>query len=308
MKQSIRQTMFFGMLAMLLSPLSLSATTNPSFDCSKAKTESEKMVCSDPELARLDRELNRVYMLAYNNSALDKTGKRYLRAGQVGWIKGRDETWKVEDKKRYVTELYAFRIAEILQKYPASRAANNKGISSGPTTYDCSGKVLEAYYVQSTPPIGITYFKGNLRGPFYQRPAASGTKYRMDYSNGMSIELWSKGKEAMFTTIEGDKLQCLEVQAANAQEKSASQGSVTFPDIENYPLLKKANALFMEKLFGTMQADCPGGAAGRRFPLAEPEYNTKRKRNLEAFQSALSDFTPKRAAEMDILLQGKSIL
>ena len=309
MKQSINKTMFLGMLAILLSPLSLSATTtNPSFDCNKAESESEKMVCSDPELARLDRELNRVYMLAFNNSALDKTGKRYLRAAQVGWIKGRDETWKVEDKKRYVTELYALQIATILQKYPASRAANSKGISSGPTTYDCSGEVLEAYSVQSNSPMGFIYFKGNLSGPLSRVPAASGTKYRTEYSNGMSLELWSKDKEAIFTTIEGDKLQCREVQSGDAQEKSAPQGSATFPDIENFPLLKNTYTLFMEKFLATMQADCPRGAAGRKFPLAEPEYNTKRKRNLKAFQSALSDFTPKRAAEMDILLQGKSIL
>jgi len=309
MKQSIRKTMFVVVLAILLSPLSLlAATTNPSFDCNKAESESEKMVCSDPELARLDRELNRVYMLAFNNSALDKKGKRYLRAEQVGWIKGRDETWKVEDKKRYVTELYVLQIATLLQKYPASRVANNEGISSGPTTYDCSGEVLEAYYVQSNSPMGVIYFKGNIQGPLSRVPAASGTKYRIDYSNGMSLELWAKGKEAMFTTLEGDKLQCREVQAADAQEKSASQGSATFPDIENYPLLKNANALFMEKLLGTIPADCPEALSGRKFPLAEPEYSSKRKRSLKAFQAALSDFTPKRAAEMDILLQGKSIL
>ncbi|MEA3468939.1 MAG: amidase family protein [Thermodesulfobacteriota bacterium] len=309
MKQFISKMMFFVMLAMLLSPLSLSAgTTNPSFDCTKAESESEKMVCSDPQLARLDRELNRVYMLAYNNSALDKTGKRYLRAGQVGWIKGRDETWKVEDKQRYVKELYVFRIIEILKKYPASRAADSEGISSGPTTYDCSGEVLEAYYVQSDPPMAMIYFKNHPYVPLYRVPSASGAKYAVEDYHGISMEFWAKGKEALFTTFEGQTLQCREVESADAPEKSASLDSASFPDIENYPLLKNANALLMGRVIETMRADCPGGAAGRKFPLAEPEYNSKRKRSLEAFQSALSDFTPKRAAEMDTLLQGKSIL
>jgi len=309
MRQSSNRRMFFAVLAMLLSPLPLSAeSTAPSFDCAKAEEEAEKMVCSDPQLARLDRELNRVYMLVYNNSALDKTGKRYLRAEQVGWIKGRDETWKVEDKKRYVTELYVFRIAEILKKYPASRAAASEGISSGPTTYDCSGEVLEAYYVQSDSPMAMIYFKDHPHVPLSLVPSASGTKYAVEDHNGISMEFWAKGKEALFTTFEGNTLQCREVQSADALEKNVFQGSASFPDIENYPLLKKANALFMEKLVGTMQADCPEALAGRKFPLAEPEYNSKRKRNLKAFQSALSEFTPKRAAEMDILLQGKSIL
>ena len=218
MKRSIRKTIFFVILVILLSPLSLSATTtNPSFDCSKAKSEAEKMVCSDPQLARLDRELNRVYLLAYNKSALNKTGKRYLRAEQVGWIKGRDETWKVEDKQGYVKELYIFRIVEILQKYPASRAADSEGISIGPITYDCAGELLKAYYVQSDPPMAMIYFKDHPNVPLSLVPSASGTKYAVENNHGISMEFWAKGKEAMFTTYKVEKLQCREVQSAESQ-------------------------------------------------------------------------------------------
>ncbi|MDR2790403.1 MAG: hypothetical protein LBB59_05460 [Campylobacteraceae bacterium] len=32
-----------------------------SFDCQKAKTDIEKLVCSDEELSRLDEELNEAY-------------------------------------------------------------------------------------------------------------------------------------------------------------------------------------------------------------------------------------------------------
>lgn len=38
----------------------------PSFDCGKARSAAEKMICSDAELARLDRELGRVYARAKN--------------------------------------------------------------------------------------------------------------------------------------------------------------------------------------------------------------------------------------------------
>jgi uncharacterized protein len=38
----------------------------PSFDCVKALSASEKMICSDAELARLDRELVQVYARAKN--------------------------------------------------------------------------------------------------------------------------------------------------------------------------------------------------------------------------------------------------
>jgi uncharacterized protein YecT (DUF1311 family) len=38
----------------------------PGFDCSKARSATEKMICSDAELARLDRELGQVYARAKN--------------------------------------------------------------------------------------------------------------------------------------------------------------------------------------------------------------------------------------------------
>jgi hypothetical protein len=41
--------------------------------------------------------------------------------------------------------------------------------------------------------------------------------------------------------------------------------------------------------------------------LAEPDYDNKRPRDLELFALALSDLTPERIAELDVLLAGKSI-
>lgn len=43
------------------------------------------------------------------------------------------------------------------------------------------------------------------------------------------------------------------------------------------------------------------------FPLAEPEYNNKRPRDLEPFALALSELTPERVTELDVLLTGKTI-
>lgn len=41
----------------------------PGFDCGKARSVPEKMICSDAELARFDRELGRVYARAKNSTA-----------------------------------------------------------------------------------------------------------------------------------------------------------------------------------------------------------------------------------------------
>jgi uncharacterized protein len=40
------------------------ARTRPSFDCSKARSTNEKLICGDEELASLDRELGRLYSRA----------------------------------------------------------------------------------------------------------------------------------------------------------------------------------------------------------------------------------------------------
>ena len=47
-------------------PTAHAARTNPSFDCRQARSIPEKMICSDAELARLDRDLGRVYARARN--------------------------------------------------------------------------------------------------------------------------------------------------------------------------------------------------------------------------------------------------
>ena len=52
---------------------------------------------------------------------------------------------------------------------------------------------------------------------------------------------------------------------------------------------------------------CPDVLAGRKFPLAEPDYNAKRPLDLSAFADALAAFDPARRTELDTLLAGKSI-
>ena len=48
---------------------SAAALPGPTFDCAKARSVPEKLICTDPELARLDRELGRVYARAKNAAA-----------------------------------------------------------------------------------------------------------------------------------------------------------------------------------------------------------------------------------------------
>ena len=68
------------------------AQEGPSFDCAKAGTSAEEMVCADADLARLDRLVADRYAAAMAAArGLDAgadEAEAELRAYQRGWIKG----------------------------------------------------------------------------------------------------------------------------------------------------------------------------------------------------------------------------
>lgn len=101
------------LLVLTFSTFSLHAN-QPSFDCSKVEEEScEAIICGSDRLIDLDRELSHVY-----KQALVKAPKEdMLKAYQRGWIKGRNECWKVKDAETYMAELYQQRIQELKEKY-----------------------------------------------------------------------------------------------------------------------------------------------------------------------------------------------
>ena len=57
---------------------------NPSFDCKKARTKTEKFICSDEELAALDTQMAQAYKKA--RKSLDKVGKQRLLKEQREWL------------------------------------------------------------------------------------------------------------------------------------------------------------------------------------------------------------------------------
>src|SRR5689334_15206938 len=63
-----------------ISPLAKdleSAPAKPGFNCAKGHSTNEKMICGDPELARIDYELSLLYaqakLLTHNSSSFKKT-------------------------------------------------------------------------------------------------------------------------------------------------------------------------------------------------------------------------------------------
>ena len=183
------------LLTLSLSYWALPAmAANPSFDCRKVKDSSiEKMICADDELAKLDRELAKVYAAA-SKKALNQHPP-VLKAEQRGWIKGRNECWKSDDKRRCVEESYRRRIAELQAKYRLVSA-------NGPVTYFCDGNPkneVVATFFQTEPPTLIAE-RGDQVSLMYLQPSGSGTKYQ-----GRNESLWEHQGEALITWGYGSK-------------------------------------------------------------------------------------------------------
>lgn len=78
----------------------------PSFDCKKARLTSERLVCSEKELAALDVEMHKAY-LAKLNSAEDREA---IKGQQIDWIKG---FFRACSTSECLSAAYKMRLAEL---------------------------------------------------------------------------------------------------------------------------------------------------------------------------------------------------
>jgi hypothetical protein len=90
------------------------ARVGPSFDCNRARSPSERIICSDAELARLDLELGRVYAQARNHA----TDRAAFRRRQ-------DEEWRRREAscrdRDCLMRWYAQRYNQLMHEIQAGR-------------------------------------------------------------------------------------------------------------------------------------------------------------------------------------------
>lgn len=91
-------------------------TTNagPSFSCATVtKGSMEDLICQSTTLSAMDLKLTETYKQALAKSHNNST----LKAEQRGWIKGRNECWKEDDKNACLAGSYQQRLSELQSKY-----------------------------------------------------------------------------------------------------------------------------------------------------------------------------------------------
>lgn len=164
----------------------------PSFDCGKVAPGSiEELICKDGELSALDREMASVYAAAAKKAANEHPPS--LRAEQRGWIKGRNDCWKSDDKKLCVRQSYRSRIAELQARYRLVPVA-------GTARYVCDGnaaKEVIATYFRTDPGTGIAEF-GDRTALLFQQRSGSGIRYA-----GQNVALWEHQGTARITWGDG---------------------------------------------------------------------------------------------------------
>jgi uncharacterized protein len=164
------------------------APAGPSFACNKIRTGSiEAMICEDAALSALDRRLSNVYAAAVWKATNEHPPR--VKAEQRGWIKGRDECWKSEDKRRCVQTEYVRRIAELQARY---RLVDG----NGPVRYECEGNPANEVVVtffQTEPPTLVAE-RGDTVSLMYLQPSGSGASYQ-----GRNESFWEHQGEALIT-------------------------------------------------------------------------------------------------------------
>ncbi|RAX57199.1 hypothetical protein CCZ01_06970 [Helicobacter monodelphidis] len=96
----------------------------PSFDCAKAKSKIEKMICSDSELSRLDSAMAKEY--AKLRKSLDKVARKELLNTQRAWIKAYQDC---RDDKECIAKSLQDRI-RFLERYIDTKSNAWAGIWS----------------------------------------------------------------------------------------------------------------------------------------------------------------------------------
>ena len=175
-------------LGFVATAIATASAAGPSFDCGKVEPGSiAALVCSDDALSALDRKMSQVYAAASDKAIHEQPP--VLKAEQRGWIKGRDECWKSDDKRGCVEQAYRLRIAELQARYRLVAA-------SGSATYVCDGqpaKQVTATFFETDPPTAIAEF-GDQTSLMILQPAGSGAKYQ-----GQNEMLWEHQGEAVIS-------------------------------------------------------------------------------------------------------------
>jgi uncharacterized protein len=171
-------------------------TSEPAFDCAEAEGQVQQLVCSDNELAALDRQLAIAYQAAQETLPPDELP--LAKARQRGWIKGRDDCWKADDVSQCVVTAYQTRIVEL-------QIATGQFSPSATVSLDCDSSIhmpfFAAFYNDTSPP-SVVLTRGTEQTIAFIARSGSGSRYTRT-----GVEYWEHQGQASINWF-GTKLVC----------------------------------------------------------------------------------------------------
>jgi uncharacterized protein len=197
---------FLGaVLAMIWGP---AQGQEPGFDCKKAESAAETLICRDARLAALDWEMTRLYALARDGSHMHEERRDELVALQRAWLAGRDLCAGGAEPALCTGDAYALRIHQLRQGYFDARQDDAAGISDGPLLLECDGldALIGLTFISSDPPLAYLEWR-NSSVVLELAPSGSGARYTRAESDG-AWQLWIKGEAASFEMSDGRALAC----------------------------------------------------------------------------------------------------
>ena len=167
----LRRMLQFVLAFWGLALAGIAVAQGPVYDCRKVNGSIERMICAERDLGALDRTLSVVYAAVLRKAVNERPPT--LKAEQRGWIKGRNDCWKREDRQQCVVDAYRLRIAELQARYrlvPVSASA----------AFFCDGDPRHEIIVNFFPtdPPSLIAERGDSVSLMYAQPSASGTRYQ----------------------------------------------------------------------------------------------------------------------------------
>lgn len=161
----------FALFCAALLPGLPAQAASPSFDCSKVdKGSIEELVCQSPELTDLDLKLADAYKAASQKAVNQQPN--LLKAEQRGWIKGRNDCWKSDNRNACVADSYRQRTAELQARYQLIAG-------KAPVHYACDGnpakEVIATFY--PTEPKSVLVEFGDSSSLMFLQPSGNGSQY-----------------------------------------------------------------------------------------------------------------------------------
>ena len=188
--------------------LSASATQagSPSFNCARADSRAEELICGDQELAQMDVEAARLFKLARDGKGVSAKQKTGLNDERVDWLKMRDECRFTENMRNCIIAAYAVRIHWLREKHRATLVNDDKGITRGPLALRCDkfGKTLvKATFIKSNPPVGALQLPERVHVGI-----AAGGRYIEESDTGERLAFWLQGDKAFLQMPNGKRIAC----------------------------------------------------------------------------------------------------